>query len=188
MKPLLGLLLVMGIVGCGGPVAELEKLGATIERNDNGEAGAVIFDNSEVTDAGLGHLKELTKLQALDLPAAPPAAGAGSPNRESFPAIVPPPEPWELRDCGVTQHASASPHIVPPGVGAGRVLATRRRASLYTGGVWILQPKGSENNVCRARPLGQVIRAVVPLMFLPEGLWLIPQTSSEWLSGNTGTI
>ena len=33
MKRLLGLLLVMGMVGCGGP---LEKLGAKIKRNDQG--------------------------------------------------------------------------------------------------------------------------------------------------------
>ena len=31
------LLLVMGMVGCGGPVAELEQLGAKIERNDKNE-------------------------------------------------------------------------------------------------------------------------------------------------------
>ena len=64
MKHLLGLLLVMGIVGCGGP---LEKLGATIERNSEGEVVNVYLNNTQITDAGLVHLKGMTNMQNLDL-------------------------------------------------------------------------------------------------------------------------
>jgi len=49
-------------------VAELEKLGVKIyERNAQGEIVAVGFKGTQVTDAGLVHLKGLTKLQQLDL-------------------------------------------------------------------------------------------------------------------------
>ncbi len=90
MKRLLGLLLVMGMVGCGDPVAELEKLGAEIKRNEQGEVITVSCGEftgdadlvhvktltklrkldlslTNVTDAGLIHLKELTNLESLDL-------------------------------------------------------------------------------------------------------------------------
>ena len=67
MKRLLGLLLVMGMVGCGVSVAELEKLGAQIERK-RGEVVAVDFLGwDKVTDTGLIHLKGLDNLQKLDL-------------------------------------------------------------------------------------------------------------------------
>ena len=82
MKRLLGLLLVMGMVGCGDSVAKLEKLGASIERNDNGEVvevhlagdqvtdtGHVLLNGHQVTDATLVYLKGLTKLTALSLSA-----------------------------------------------------------------------------------------------------------------------
>ena len=83
MKRLLGLLLVMGMVGCGGGakvdeppaqavetdlIAALEKLGAKIERNDNGDVVTVRCSwNETLTDAGLVHLKGMTNLQTLDL-------------------------------------------------------------------------------------------------------------------------
>jgi hypothetical protein len=67
IKRLLGLLLVMGIVGCGGPVAQLEKLGARIKRNDNGEVVGLRLRGWHVTDAGLMHLMGLTNLQSLCL-------------------------------------------------------------------------------------------------------------------------
>ena len=67
MKRLLGLLLVTGMVGCGDPVAELEKLGAKIRRNAEGEVVRVDFSSSRPSDAGLVHLKGLTNLQHLDL-------------------------------------------------------------------------------------------------------------------------
>ena len=94
MKRLLGLLLVMGMVGCGGgdegppadddvptatpknppaqiavidPVAELENLRAKIARNDNGEVVALNLYGTQVTDAGLVHLAELTSLTSLTL-------------------------------------------------------------------------------------------------------------------------
>ena len=94
MKRLLGLLLVMGMVGCGGgdeptplrlesaksttppdqyldeePLIALDLLDARITKNDQG-FGQVIHVNLErtqVTDAGLVHLKGLTNLQELDL-------------------------------------------------------------------------------------------------------------------------
>jgi len=78
MKRLLGLLLVMGMVGCGGgddapipnhsqakieespdqyldedPLVALKKLGAKIERNSDGEVVTVdLINNTQVTDAG----------------------------------------------------------------------------------------------------------------------------------------
>ena len=94
MKRLLGLLLVLGMVGVGGggegppagddvptatpknppaqiavidPVAELENLRAKITRNDNGEVVALDLYGTQVTDAGLVHLKELTNLRELYL-------------------------------------------------------------------------------------------------------------------------
>ena len=113
MKRLLGLLLVMGMVGCGGkenagnavdpgigadeqlvtksgekeegpsnpnaevatstpaetvdPVAALEKLEAGIALNEQGEVIDVSLNGTDVTDAGLVHLKGLTKLQAFKI-------------------------------------------------------------------------------------------------------------------------
>ena len=78
MKRLLGLLLVIGMVGCGGgddapipnhsqakieespdqyldedPLVALKKLGAKIERNSDGEVVTVdLINNTQVTDAG----------------------------------------------------------------------------------------------------------------------------------------
>ena len=49
------------------PVAELENLRAKITRNDNGEVVAVNLTVTRVTDAGLVHLKGLTKLESLEL-------------------------------------------------------------------------------------------------------------------------
>lgn len=58
MKRLLGCLLVVKVVGCGGPVAELERLGAKIERNGKGEARfldlyTTKLYTTKVTDDGL---------------------------------------------------------------------------------------------------------------------------------------
>ena len=73
---LAGVLLV-GVVGCGGTdpnVATLEDLGAVIKRNDQGEVVTVSFDtpliafeNKEITDTVLVHLKGLANLQNLCL-------------------------------------------------------------------------------------------------------------------------
>ena len=71
--------LLIGIAGCGGgssppaqtananPVAALEKIGATIKRNEQGEVVEVNLRGTKVTDAGLVHLKGLTNLQTLYL-------------------------------------------------------------------------------------------------------------------------
>ena len=71
MKRMLGLLLVMGMVGCGEPTLEeslaaWEKLGGRIER-EQGEVVAVDFPDGNLTDAGLMHLKRMTNLETLDL-------------------------------------------------------------------------------------------------------------------------
>ena len=70
MKRLLGLLLVMGMVGCGGGGEDphpLGKFGAKIDRNEQGEIIRVRLTASHITDAGLIHLQELPKLESLDL-------------------------------------------------------------------------------------------------------------------------
>jgi uncharacterized protein (TIGR03067 family) len=48
------------------PVAALKKLGAKIERNEQGEVLVYLVD-TEITDAGLVHLKSLANLQSLAL-------------------------------------------------------------------------------------------------------------------------
>ena len=78
MKRLLVCLLLIGIAGCGGgsspaqtadadPVAALEKDGAKIKRNDQGEVVEVSLELTKITDAGLVHLKGLTELQSLSM-------------------------------------------------------------------------------------------------------------------------
>ena len=70
MRRLLGLLLVLGMVGCGpqdSVVDALEKLGAGIERNEQGDVVGVYLQNTPITDAGLVHLAGLTNLQTLSL-------------------------------------------------------------------------------------------------------------------------
>ena len=72
---------LLGMVGCGSQdsvvdavqkstpdeaVAALEKLGAKIERNEQGDVGVDLSD-TEITDAGLVYLKEMTKLENLEL-------------------------------------------------------------------------------------------------------------------------
>ena len=110
MKRLLGLLLVMGMVGCGGggsnegetassnqppaqapdadPVAALEKLDAQIWRNEQGQVIHVRLGRSQVTDAGLVHLKGMTNLEELWLPTQVTAAGLvhlrGLPNLDTL--------------------------------------------------------------------------------------------------------
>ena len=72
MRVLVAVLLV-GIGGCGGEdnshgdVAALKKLGAVIKQNDQGEVVEVLLINTQITDAGLVHLKALTELQELNL-------------------------------------------------------------------------------------------------------------------------
>ena len=66
MKRLLGLLLVLGVVGCGDPVAKLEDLGAKISRNEQGDVVGVELEGTQITDAGLVHLAGLTNLQELN--------------------------------------------------------------------------------------------------------------------------
>ena len=45
----------------------LKKLGAYIRRNEQGEVVEVVFNFNDITDAGLVHLKGMTKLQWLRL-------------------------------------------------------------------------------------------------------------------------
>ena len=64
MKRPLGLLLVVGIVGCGGdatnadgdPVSAWEKWGGRIERNEQREVVKVLLCSTQITDAGLARL------------------------------------------------------------------------------------------------------------------------------------
>jgi Leucine-rich repeat (LRR) protein len=82
MKRLLICLLVVDVVGCGhgssppndsqakarylvADVSPLKNLGAEIKQNEQGEV--VEVDLYEISDAGLVHLKGLTKLQVLNL-------------------------------------------------------------------------------------------------------------------------
>ena len=80
MKRLLGLLLVMGMVGCGekenagnavDPVTALEKLGAKIYRTVGPEIDTVDLNDTQVTDAGLVHLTGMTKMVSLHLDGTP---------------------------------------------------------------------------------------------------------------------
>ena len=48
-------------------LAALKKLGAYIRRDEQGEVVEVNLMNTQITDAGLVHLKELTELQTLFL-------------------------------------------------------------------------------------------------------------------------
>ena len=67
MKRLLGLLLVMGMVGCGVPVARLEDKGAKITKNEQGEVVEVHLNRKKISDAGLADIKALTNLTSLPL-------------------------------------------------------------------------------------------------------------------------
>ena len=80
MKRLLGLLLVLGMVGCGSQdsavdavqkstpaVAALEKLGARIYRYEQDDVCGVFLRDTQITDAGLVHLAGMTNLQDLYL-------------------------------------------------------------------------------------------------------------------------
>ena len=67
MKRLLGLLLVMGMVGCGIPVARLEDKGAKITKNEQGEVVEVHLNRKKISDAGLADIKALTNLKTLNL-------------------------------------------------------------------------------------------------------------------------
>ena len=69
MKRQLGCLLVMGMVACSDPVAELGEAGAKFRRNERNEIVGVNFfdDPSQISDAELVHLKRLPQLQELSL-------------------------------------------------------------------------------------------------------------------------
>ena len=73
MKRLLGLLLVIGMVGCGEPALEEilaapEELGAKIRRNSEGQVvGVQLQVNKKITDARPVYLKALTCLRELNL-------------------------------------------------------------------------------------------------------------------------
>jgi Leucine-rich repeat (LRR) protein len=84
MKRLLVCLLLVGVVGCGdgssptndsqakaeylvADVSPLEKLGAEIQQNEQGEVVEVNLYGTKVTDAGLEHLKGLANLKTLFL-------------------------------------------------------------------------------------------------------------------------
>ena len=62
MKRLLGLLLVLGLLGCGlneaQSVAALEKLGAKLTRNGQHEVIFVSLADTLATDAGVAELKK----------------------------------------------------------------------------------------------------------------------------------
>ena len=66
MKRLLGLVLVLSVVGCGAG-GSLEGKGAGLGRNRQGEVTIVSFQDVQITDADLVHLKGLTNLGKLDL-------------------------------------------------------------------------------------------------------------------------
>ena len=53
-------------MGCGKG-STLEELGATIERDDQGEIVGVDVSGTQITDAGLEQLEDLTQLQELSL-------------------------------------------------------------------------------------------------------------------------
>ncbi|MEO2021815.1 MAG: hypothetical protein ABGX05_08295 [Pirellulaceae bacterium] len=48
-------------------IAALEQLGATIGKDENGNVVSLSLIGTKITDAGLVHLKRLTKLQRLGL-------------------------------------------------------------------------------------------------------------------------
>jgi len=74
MKRLLVGLLLIGIAGCGDgrPGPALEKLGASINRNEQGDIVKVQLDgpplgDAQITDAGMVHLEGMTNLRKLDV-------------------------------------------------------------------------------------------------------------------------
>ncbi len=73
MKRLLACLLLIGVVGCGGPeteeeaVAALKKLEAYFWLNDQEKVVEIHYYGPKSTDAGLVHLKGLTNLYLLVL-------------------------------------------------------------------------------------------------------------------------
>ena len=69
MKRPLGLLLVMGIVGCWYPVTKLKDLGAKVRQGDDGEVISVSLHRTwhPITDVEILHLKTLVHLKDLNL-------------------------------------------------------------------------------------------------------------------------
>jgi len=88
MKRLLAGLLLIAVVGCDDAssiqaadadpaVAALEKLGASFNRNEQGEVIEVDLESCKITDAGLVHLVGQTNLLSLDLSINANITGAG---------------------------------------------------------------------------------------------------------------
>ena len=67
MKSLM-LLVTLGVAGCGqDPLAALEEMGASIQKDDEGNVTSIGLNGSKVSDAGLVHLVGLTSLETLHL-------------------------------------------------------------------------------------------------------------------------
>ena len=71
MKYCLAILLLL-VVGCGGEtkeeaIAALEKLGAEVEKDEDGNVVFLNLIKTQISDAGLLHLQQLTNLQTLHL-------------------------------------------------------------------------------------------------------------------------
>jgi hypothetical protein len=77
MKPFLALVfpLVLLLCGCGPAstpqtvhaIAEIEKLGGKVSLDESGEVIKVSLFGTQITDAGLEHLKGLTSLKSLNV-------------------------------------------------------------------------------------------------------------------------
>ena len=63
------LLTALGVMFCSGCTTEqrLERLGARVSVNEQGEVDGVDLYGTQITDAGLVHLKGLTSLEVLTL-------------------------------------------------------------------------------------------------------------------------
>ncbi len=63
------LLTALGVMFCSGCTTEqrLERLGAYVKVNEQGEILLVNLNGTQITDAGLVHLEGLTSLQELNL-------------------------------------------------------------------------------------------------------------------------
>ena len=62
-----GLLLVIGTLGCGGTARKIERLGGKAEADATGSIANVDFFGTQIGDADLELMKGLTKLQSLNL-------------------------------------------------------------------------------------------------------------------------
>ena len=107
MKRLLVCLLLVGVVGCGGadtetevdrppdhdqlldedPIVALNLFSSEIEFDDENEITVIRFRNSWITDAGLVHLKGLTKLKVLQLSGTQGITGPGLVHLKGLPNL-----------------------------------------------------------------------------------------------------